>query len=134
MSPLPPPIADCPPPIAQDLADVEVRQRLSPAALAAFDRIVELWQISPSDAQHLLGTTTLAGPLPQETLTRISLLIGIFKALNILFSEPLADRWINLPNRNPIFRGATPLAHMLRGGLPSVLETRRLLDSRRGGQ
>ena len=51
--------------------------------------------------------------LDQDELTSMSLLIGIFKALNILYSEKLADAWIKLPNRNPMFRGATPLEYMI---------------------
>jgi hypothetical protein len=42
-------------------------------------------------------------PLDQDRLTRISVLTGIFKALNILYSKKLADRWIQLPNENPMF-------------------------------
>ena len=34
--------------------------------------------------------------LGQDTLTRISLLIGIFKALHILYSEKLADAWVTV--------------------------------------
>ena len=71
--------------------------------------------------------------LDQDTLIRISLLLGIFKALNILYSEPLADAWITLPNRNPMFRGQSPLAYMIERGQPGMLRVRQLLDARRGG-
>jgi hypothetical protein len=71
--------------------------------------------------------------LDEDTMLRISYLIGIFKALNILHAENLADRWITLANRNPIFAGATPLQYMLRGGIPAMQVVRRLLDARRGG-
>jgi hypothetical protein len=71
--------------------------------------------------------------LDQDTLTRISLVIGIYKALNIYFSKPLADRWITLRNRGPLFGGATPLEFMLRKGQPGMFEVRRMLDSWRGG-
>jgi RES domain-containing protein len=50
---------------------------------------------------------------------RISYLIGIFKSLNILYSQRLADRWMQLPNTNPIFAGRTPLDYILRGGTPA---------------
>lgn len=130
---------------SQDLSDLDVRRRLSPAAIEGFLRMMELWHIRDIDARQLLGglstgsyhafkKQTASRVLAQDTLTRVSLLIGIFKALNILFSEPLADRWMTLPNTNPIFRGSTPLAYMLQQGLPGMLEIRRLLDSRRGGQ
>jgi hypothetical protein len=66
-------------------------------------------------------------------MLRISYLIGIFKALNILHGKALADRWVTLENRNPIFRGITPLEYMIRGGIPAIQLVRRLLDARRGG-
>jgi hypothetical protein len=74
-----------------------------------------------------------AGALDQDKLQRVSLLVGIFKALNILHSEKLADAWVSLPNRNRIFAGQTPLQFMVKGGLPNMLVVRRLLDARRGG-
>jgi hypothetical protein len=73
------------------------------------------------------------GALDQDRLTRISILTGIFKALNILYGQKLADCWIQLPNENPIFGGEAPLAYMIKGGQPAMLRVRQLLDSRRGG-
>jgi hypothetical protein len=64
---------------------------------------------------------------------RISYLVGIFKALHILFGEKLADEWVMLPNTNRIFGGESPLAYMKRGGIPAMQIVRRLLDGRRGG-
>ena len=126
-----------------DLTDRAVRDRLSRAAVRAFFNIMARWNVRDEDARGLLGGMT-NGPyyelkrapdrvMDVDRLTRISLLIGIFKALNILHSEPLADRWVHLPNTNRIFGGATPLAYMLRGGLPALLTVRRLLDARRAG-
>jgi hypothetical protein len=71
--------------------------------------------------------------LDADKLLRISYLIGIFKALNILHREVLADEWMRLPNANRIFGGATPLDYMMRGGAPAMQTVRRLLDARRGG-
>jgi len=71
--------------------------------------------------------------LDTDRLTRISYLVGIFKALNVLYDEALADAWVRLPNTNPIFAGDTPLAYMIRGGLPALQVVRRLLDARRAG-
>jgi hypothetical protein len=130
-----------PPPV--DLADRAVRERLSPAGVRAFFNIMARWNVRDEDARGLLGGMT-NGPyyelkrnpdrvLDVDRLTRVSLLIGIFKALNILHSEPVADRWIHLPNTNRLFGGVTPLAYMLRGGLPALLTVRRLLDARRAG-
>jgi hypothetical protein len=130
---------DAPP----DLAARRERERLSGPALRAFFRIVATWKIRDEDARALLGGMT-NGPfyelkrhpdrvLDADRLTRVSYLVGIFKALRILHGNALADEWVRLPNTNPIFGGETPLAYMIRGGLPAMQTVRRLLDARRAG-
>ena len=42
--------------------------------------------------------------LDQDKLTRISYLVGIFKALNILHGEDLADQWVSHAQSQPDFR------------------------------
>jgi uncharacterized protein (DUF2384 family) len=74
------------------------------------------------------------GVLTQDELTRVSLLIGIFKALHILFSAKLANQWVARPNSNPMFKNQPPLVFLIQGGMPGMLAVRRLLDSRRGGR
>jgi hypothetical protein len=105
---------------------------------------MERWRVRDEDARQLLGGVS-NGPyydmkknpegrvLDPDKLLRVSYLIGIFKALNILHSEPLADEWVRLPNTNRIFGGMTPLAYMMKGGVPAMQTVRRLLDARRGG-
>ena len=126
-----------------NLGDLEERKRFTPAALRAFFNIMRHWEIRDEDARLLLGGVSngtfynwkngLAKPLEQDRLLRISYLIGIFKSLNILFSQELADRWVRLPNSNAIFTSRTPLEYMLRDGAPAMDMVRRLLDARRGG-
>lgn len=126
-----------------DLTSKVERERLSPAALKAFFNIASRWKIRDEDARQLLGGIS-NGPfyemkknpervLDADTLTRVSYLIGIFKALNIVHSEKLADDWVQLPNKNRLFGGDAPLSYMLKGGLPAMHTVRRLLDARRGG-
>ncbi len=127
-----------------DLADPAIRTRLSPAAIAAFFAIVDKWGLRNEDAMALLGGAshgryyelkkTRKGVLSQDELTRISLLIGIFKALNILFNQQLANQWTSRPNSNPMFNDAAPLDLLMRGGVPGMIGVRRLLDARRGGR
>jgi len=128
---------------APDLSDPATRRRLSPAAVKGFLAIMDKWNLRDPEARQLLGGMSTGSfyalkkeprTLDQDTLTRISLLIGIFKALNILYSPKLADAWISLPNTNPIFRGLTPVAYMIQRGQPGMLSVRQLLDARRGGQ
>lgn len=125
-----------------DLTSKTERERLTPSAVRAFFNIARRWNIRDEDAKILLGGIS-NGPyyemkkspdrvLDTDRLLRISYLIGIFKALNILYSKKLADAWVTLPNSNRIFSGQTPLAYMLNGGLPAMQTVRRLLDARRG--
>jgi hypothetical protein len=107
-------------------------------------KIAALWDLREEGARPLLGGMSNGSfyelkkkgsrTLDQDRLTRISLLTGVFKALNILYRKKLADRWIQLPNTNPMFGGEAPLAYMIRGGVPAILRVRQLLDARRGGR
>jgi hypothetical protein len=127
-----------------DLSSKDVLKRLSPPAVKAFLKIGEHWELRDEDARQILGGISNGtfyelkrnwrGTLDQDRLTRISMLTGIFKALNILYSKKLADRWVQLPNENPMFEGETPLTYMIKGGQPAMLRVRQLLDSRRGGR
>jgi hypothetical protein len=127
-----------------DLSNKEVAKRLSPSAVKGFLKIAALWELRDEDARQLLGGMSNGGfyelkktgsrSLDQDRLTRISLLTGIFKALSILYRQKLADRWVHLPNANPMFGGETPLVCMIKGGMPAMLRVRQLLDARRGGR
>jgi hypothetical protein len=131
-----------PPPVVDFSAKSE-RERLSPSAIKAFFNIMAKWDVRDEDARALLGGVSNGQfydikkkpqrTLDADTLTRISYIVGIFKALNILYSQKLADAWIGRPNSNRIFGGQTPLAYMMKGGLPAMEMVRRLLDARRGG-
>jgi hypothetical protein len=126
-----------------NLSDRTERERLSPAAVRAFLNIMDKWDVRDEDARRLLGGVSNGtfyamkkSPdrvLDEDKLRRISYLVGIFKALNILHGEELADRWMTLPNQNRIFGGATPIEYLIRGGPAAFQTVRRLLDARRGG-
>jgi Protein of unknown function (DUF2384) len=131
-------------PTPVDLSNKTVQKRFGPPAIRAFLKLRDLWDLRDEDSRQLLGGMSngafyelkrkARSTLDQDRLTRISILLGIFKALNILYSKKLADRWIQLPNENPMFRGESPLAYMIKGGQPAMLRVRQLLDSRRGGR
>lgn len=73
------------------------------------------------------------GKLDQDKITRASLIVGIFKALRILFNRELVYGWPKAANSGPLFEGGTPVAFMIAGGIPAMLRTRRYLDGLRGG-
>lgn len=125
-----------------DLSDRAVQEKLSPAAIRAFFALTAHWKLRDEHARALLGGISngsfyqlkrAAKTLDQDKLTRISLLVGIFKALNILYSMKPADAWVQRPNTNSLFQGRSPLDYMLKGGLPAMMRVRQLLDARRGG-
>jgi hypothetical protein len=100
--------------------------------------MIEIWTITNEDVLLLLGSQDeqilRRNPedvqLDRDTLMGVSYLTGIFKALNILYSQRLADQWISLPNTNVIFGGQSPLHFMIDGGLPAMQIVRGLLDAR----
>jgi hypothetical protein len=113
--------------------------------MRAFLKIAEKWKLTVEEQRGLLGWPAIStyhkyksgdvGTLTFDTLTRISLVLGIFKALHILYPEEnLANSWVKLPNSNSIFGGRTPVAFMTaEGGIDAMFKVRRLLDGRRGG-
>ena len=126
------------------LADPAVRQQLSPAAIDGMLRLAAIWRLSTEESCGLLGDISertwfrmkkgdrLPG-LSQDILTRISVLVGIFKGLRLLLSEDLADEWMRLPNTGRLFGGCTPLAFAIGRGIPGLLEIRTHVDALRGG-
>ncbi len=121
-----------------------VRKRLSGPAIRTFFNIADKWGLSVSEQCGLLGWIAPStyhkyksgkiGTLTYDGLVRISLVIGIYKALHILYPDNvLADRWVKLPNENPIFSGKPALSIMIENGIDGLYKVRRLLDSRRGG-
>lgn len=132
------------PPAPPNLADPSTRERLTPAAVDAMVRLAEIWRLTSAEVCALLGDVSertwfrmkkggWSGALSQDTLTRISALLGIFKGLRLLFSEPLSDEWVRLPNKGPLYGGRRPLEAMIEGGIPKMLEVRRHIDALRGG-
>lgn len=128
--------------VLPDLSARETRERLSPAALRGFFAVMARWQVRDDVARQLLGGVSngtfyemkrdTARVCSADELTRISYLVGIFKALNVLHGEELADAWMHLPNSNRLFAGSAPLEYVARAGMPALDQLRRLLDARRG--
>jgi hypothetical protein len=126
-----------------DLNSRAERERLSRSALMGFFKLASAWQVRDDDARELLGGLSSstyydwkknpARVLEVDRITRVSYLLGIYKALHILYGDKLADEWVHLPNTNPVFAGRTPLSYMLGGGLIAMQVVRKLLDARRGG-
>jgi hypothetical protein len=120
------------------------RRHSSKPPLQAFFRIAALWQLSPEQQMKLLGLQApstyynwrKAAPatLPRDTLERLSYVLGIYKALQILIPDPRsADAWVKKPNRAPLFNGKSALDRMLTGNVSDLYVVRQYLDAQRGG-
>lgn len=126
-------------------APTDLHSRESRSSLArVVTRLFEHWNLAGVDQAGLLGLSSqsrsaIAGyrrgePLADsvDLLARAGHLLGIHKALRIIFphDRDLAYRWVTTPNRR--FGGSTPLAVMLTYGFEGILAVRRYLDFERG--
>lgn len=125
-----------------DLSRAETRKRLGQTASDGFFTIMDRWQVPIERAGELLGRMprstvyklkSAAGTMRQDQLTRISYVVGIYRALHLLLPDQLADRWVTQPNDNVLFRGQAPIDYMVRSGIPGLEQVRNLLDSERAG-
>jgi hypothetical protein len=117
--------------------------RLGPAGMRAFFNVARLWQLTGSEQLTLLALprSTLAkyrahpeaAQIGPDTLERISYLLGIYKALQILIPDTAqADEWVRRPNRAALFNGKSALDRMLAGHVADLYVVRQYLDAQRG--
>jgi hypothetical protein len=117
---------------------------LAAPALRTFFRIADAWKLSSDEARTLLGSPSRStffqwkksgdGQLGRDTLERISYILGVYKALQILLPEPTAaDAWVRQPNTAPLFGGKPALERMLSGNVSDLYVVRQYLDAWRGG-
>jgi hypothetical protein len=122
----------------------EGRRALGGPALRAFFRIAELWGLSADEQMRLLGAPARStyfrwkkhgsDQLPRDTLERISYVLGIYKALQVLLPDAAAaDGWVRRPNDAPQFGGRTALERMLSGNVADLYLVRQYLDAQRAG-
>lgn len=113
-------------------------------AAAMFRAILNLfgkWGLTDEQAATLLDTPVRSyrrwkaegpGRISRDGRARLSNLMGIHKALRIIFAEaPRSYAWIKAAN--DVFGGASALDVMLGGELTDIMRVRRYLDAERGG-
>jgi hypothetical protein len=114
------------------------------AALKAFFRISEKWQLSTDEQIKLLGSPPRStffkwkkegGQLPNDTVERLSHVLNIYKCLRILFTdENVSDQWMRKTNQAPFLNGVSALDFMTANGfVADVFKVRSYLDAQRGG-
>lgn len=110
------------------------------AALRGAFGILDAWGVGGDDARAILGAPAertyyawrkgTAVRVPADTLRRIGYVAGIYKALQLLYSDArLADTWVQRPNR--AFGGQTPLQRMRAGDVTDLAAVRGYVDAAR---
>ncbi len=114
-------------------------QRVATAALQGFFSISESWGLTAKQQQIMLGepaestffkwkSTKSAKQLDENTLLRISYILGIFKALRIMHVEENQRHFLTNVALTVPFNGRSPLDFMLSGDLADLARVRRYLD------
>lgn len=131
----------------QDM-DSAHRKRLSGPGLRTFLTIADLWDLTEKDRLAVLGQPSRSAyygwvkkavdggdlTLGVDVLLRISAVLGIHKALTILFHDPdQAMIWLRGAHQGIPFSGQAPLALATSGTQDGLLSLRRYLDAWRGG-
>ena len=120
------------------------RKGLSGPGLRSFFRIADLWSLSVEEQMTLLGLTARSTffkwkkhpntVLPKDTLERISYILGIYKALQLLLpNDQAADEWVRCPNAAAGFGSQSALDRMLSGQVADLFVVRQCLDAQGGG-
>ncbi len=120
-------------------------RNLSAPGLRAFFNIAQAWGLSTDEQMVLLGApgrstffkwkaAPQSADLKRDTLERLSYIMGIYKALQILLPDAgAADAWVKKPNSALLFGGKSALDRMLGGNIGDLLVVRQYLDAQRGG-
>lgn len=117
---------------------------LAGPGLKAFFSITEKWGLNDQQKISLLGNPSRSTfykwkgqevkSLTKDQLERISYIVGIHKALRILFSNTESCyRWVTKTNTAPLFGGKSALDRMLSGNVSDLFVVRQYLDAQRGG-
>ncbi|MEP6781902.1 MAG: MbcA/ParS/Xre antitoxin family protein [Gemmatimonadaceae bacterium] len=120
------------------------RTALGAAGFRTFLALAEQWQLTVNERTRLLGDIADStyhkwrsgkiGELSRDQLERLSLVLGIYKALRLIFSdEATGTRWLRGANSESTFASRSPLERMLNGSIDDLYAVRRYLDAWRGG-
>lgn len=122
----------------------EDRKRASAPGLRTFHEIADRFDLSEAERTSILGEPGRSTYhrwmkkarehqpliLPLDTLLRISAILGIYKALSILFEdESQAMTWLKGPHQGTTFAGTSSMTYMIDGGYDGLMSVRRYLDA-----
>jgi hypothetical protein len=125
---------------AKDFTPSPITDEEAAAMFRAVLNLFRFWQITDEEAAILLAMqdrtfarwkTGKFGRFDRDLKARLSNIMGIHKALRIIFVEASRGyRWIKA--RNDAFAGRSALDIMLGGELTDLMRVRRYLDAERG--
>ena len=117
------------------------RVLLTPTTMAALRTLARAWRLTRAEGAALISVSESTwarfqagiwhGTLSRDQLLRISAMIDMYRALHLLFSDGMADRWVRVRNGAPLFAHMTPIGVMAVRGTEGVLEVRRYVDEMR---
>lgn len=124
-----------------DFTPAPITDEEAAAMFRAVLNLFRLWGLSDDQASILLDLPVRtyrrwkageAGRIDRDGKARLSNIMGIHKALRIIFTEPPRGyAWIKAPNA--AFANRCALDVMLGGDLTDLMRVRRYLDAERGG-
>ncbi|GAB1583926.1 antitoxin Xre-like helix-turn-helix domain-containing protein [Phyllobacterium phragmitis] len=124
----------------RDFSPAPVTDEEAGAMFRAALNLFRLWEITDEQAAVLLDMPVRTyrrwkagdlGRMDRDTKARLSNLMGIHKALRLIFREPQRGyAWIKAPNG--AFSERSALDIMLGGELTDLMRVRRYLDAERG--
>ncbi len=125
----------------RDFAPAPITDAEAAAMFRATVNLFRLWGVTDEDGARLMDMPLRTyrrwkagdqGRIDRDGKARLSNLMGIHKALRLIFRDPQQGyRWIKA--RNQAFGGRSALEVMLGGELTDLMRVRRYLDAERGG-
>jgi hypothetical protein len=126
---------------ARDFTPQPITDGEAAAMFRAAVNLFRLWSLTDEEAATLLDLPVRTyrrwkageiGRIDRDGKARLSNIMGIHKALRIIFREPQRGyAWIGAPNS--AFAGRSAREVMLGGELTDLMRVRRYLDAERGG-
>ena len=120
--------------------EAPVKTNIGVAGLKGFFRIAEFWRLTNEQQIKLLNVPESTfyswkknpehSRVSKDTLERISYILGIYKNLQVLFSDKeSANEWVSKPNKALLFGGRSAIERMIGGNISDLYEVRRYLDA-----
>jgi len=131
--------------IHEDQENSNKSRELSMVGIKVFFNISLAWNLTDEEQIILLGSPNRlnfyqwkrdpsTARLSRDVLERISYILGIYKALQILFPDPIAaDGWVNKPNSESMFNGGSAKQRILSGNVSDLRFLRQYLEGKTEG-